>query len=199
MKWCTHATGVPNWVLDPTEKVPEGFPEKVTLNWNWKDEWALARQGKEGTMFQAEGLTCTKQRTHWTENVFILLAREARFFQKWWLEGDECIVRFAFRKDHASAHWGLRPSGLSWRLTALLQSAAITLSREMAWWWPHCILTARRVQDFELQWYVVETARTSERAFCLRALFLLENLISLTKPNSGISFSSWLQWKWQCF
>lgn len=138
MKWCTHATGVPNWVLDPTEKVPEGFPEKVTLNWNWKDEWALAWQGKEGTMFQAEGITCTKQRTHWTENVFILLAREARegFLQKSWLEGDECIIRFAFRKDHASAHWGLRPSGLAWRLTALLQSAAITLSREMAWWWP---------------------------------------------------------------
>lgn len=35
IKWCTCATRVPNWGFDPIEKVPQGLPEKVMLDWDW--------------------------------------------------------------------------------------------------------------------------------------------------------------------
>jgi len=74
---------------------------------------------------------------------------------------------------------------LAWRQAALPLGTAITLSRPMAWWWPlmtTCLSPySKESAGFRLQWYVVEIARKSGRAFCQRALLPLKNLTSHDK------------------
>lgn len=163
---------------------PRGLPEIVILDWDWIEPVGVNQVRKRGKCVSGKGNCMYKAESTlaWICLYPTSKGSQGRFFSS---ESERVmsISWYIFRKDHASAHWGLRTSGLAWTLAAVLQGTATTLSRPMAWRWsllstclpPHSKETA----GFGLQWYVTETARKSGRAFCQRALFLFYLKISI--------------------
>lgn len=109
-------------------------------------------------------------------------ARQGSFFRSedWKIMS---ILRFIFRKDHSSAHWGLRTSSQSWSWSHFPKA----WPSPWTWWWP-LLSTCQppySKQSARVQTLVVccATVRQSGRAYCLRALLLLYLKISSALTN----------------
>lgn len=133
---------------------PRGLPEIVILDWDWIEPVGVNQVRKTGKCVSGKGNCMYKAESTlaWICLYPTSKGSQGRFFSS---ESQRVmsISWYIFRKDHASAHWGLRTSGLAWTLAAVLQDIATTLSRPMAWRWSLLstayLLIARKRQDLD--------------------------------------------------